>query len=102
MSATFLSAEDLKSQLRQHLASDLYAVNRTLTEQLRTSSAFVSDITEHVSRYRGKQLRPMLLLLTHRMIAGEVTTESRMLAAAVEMIHTATLVHDDVIDEAET
>ncbi|HIE98285.1 MAG TPA: polyprenyl synthetase family protein [Planctomycetes bacterium] len=101
MSATFLSAEDLKTQLRQHLARDLQAVNRILAEQLRTSSAFVSDITEHVSRYRGKQLRPMLLLLIHRMIAGEATAESRMLAAAIEMIHTATLVHDDVIDEAD-
>jgi len=53
MSATYLSAEDLKTQLRQHLAGDLHAVNRILAEQLRTSSAFVSDITEHVSRYRG-------------------------------------------------
>ena len=102
MSATYLSVEDLKVQLRQHLAKDLHAVNCVLADQLRTSSAFVSDITEHVSHYRGKQLRPMLLLLTHRMIAGGVTRESRMLAAAVEMIHTATLVHDDVIDKAET
>ena len=102
MSATYLSAEDLKTQLRQHLAKDLHLVNRILAEQLRTSSGFVSDITEHVSRFRGKQLRSMLLLLTHRMVGGEVTTQSRMLAAAVEMIHTATLVHDDVIDEAET
>jgi octaprenyl-diphosphate synthase len=102
MPATSLSAEDLKVRLRQHLAPDLDAVNRILVEELRTSSDFVADITEHVSRYRGKQLRPMLLLLNHRMVAGETTRESRMLAAAVEMIHTATLVHDDVIDEAET
>ncbi len=102
MPVTPLSAKDLKSQVRQHLAADLQVVNQILAEQLRTSSAFVSDITEHVSRYQGKQLRPMLLLLTHRMISGEATRESRMLAAAVELIHTATLVHDDVIDAAET
>lgn len=102
MPVTSLSPGDLKLRLRQHLATDLHEVNHILARQLKTSSAFVSDITEHVSHYRGKQLRPMLLLLTHRMIGGETTRESRMLAAAVEMIHTATLVHDDVIDEADT
>lgn len=102
MIVTSLSAEDLKIRIRHHLTADLHVVNQILAEQLRTSSAFVSDITEHVSRYRGKQLRPTLLLLTQRMTKQGTTRESRMLAAAVEMIHTATLVHDDVIDEAET
>ena len=49
--------------------------------------------------YRGKRLRPVLLLLTAR-ACGKVTPAHHVLAAVVEMIHTATLVHDDVLDGA--
>ncbi|MEQ9409490.1 MAG: polyprenyl synthetase family protein [Fuerstiella sp.] len=102
MNSSTLTSSDLKSQLQQHLGEELSAVTQILSRQMRSGSRFVSDITEHVARFQGKQIRPLLLLLTQRMICGRVTEEARMLAAAVEMIHTATLVHDDVIDEAET
>jgi len=60
-----------------------------------------------VSRFRGKQIRPMLLLLTYRMFGRQAEEPGShenavTLAAVVEMIHTATLVHDDVIDDADT
>ncbi len=98
---------DLKQALQQHLADDLRAVNEILNHRLRSSSGFVNDVTRHVSRFRGKQIRPMLLLLTHRMMAGDDASaagnhNAATLAAVVEMIHTATLVHDDVIDDADT
>jgi len=102
MNASTLSAIDLKKQLLDHLQGDLQAVNDVMQRQLKTRSSFVSDVTQHVSRFQGKQIRPMLLLLTSRMISGRVDRNAAMLAAAVEMIHLATLVHDDVIDEAET
>jgi octaprenyl-diphosphate synthase len=54
---------------------------------------------DHVSHYRGKRLRPVLLLLTAR-ACGKVVAAHHTLAAVVEMIHTATLVHDDVLDGA--
>jgi len=57
-------------------------------------------LIEHLRHYRGKRLRPALLLLTAR-ACGRLTPQHPILAAAVEMIHTATLVHDDVLDEAE-
>jgi octaprenyl-diphosphate synthase len=53
----------------------------------------------HLGHYRGKRLRPILLLLTAR-ACGKVTHAHHVLAAVVEMIHTATLVHDDVLDNA--
>ena len=56
-------------------------------------------LVEHVNSYRGKRLRPTLLLLTAH-ACGKVTPAHHTLAAVVEMIHTATLVHDDVLDSA--
>lgn len=102
MNTTTLNPADLKRAIANHLSDDLGAVNQILAEQFRSQSRFVSDITEHVSRFRGKQIRPILLLLTQRMFCGHTTRKAQILAAAVEMIHSATLVHDDVIDEADT
>ena len=102
MNTETIQTADLKTQLANLLSGDLAAVNAILRRRLRSSSDFVSDITEHVSRFQGKQIRPILLLLFERAIAGHSSECGKTLAAAVEMIHTATLVHDDVIDEAET
>ena len=55
----------------------------------------------HLRHYRGKRLRPALLLLTAKAV-GDVAPAHHTLAAVVEMVHTATLVHDDVLDEADT
>lgn len=102
MSTTTAQTEELKSDLLSHLGGDLAAINRILRSKLRSPSEFVSDVTEHVSRFQGKQIRPILLLLFEKMIAGESSDKGHTLAAAVEMIHMATLVHDDVIDQADT
>ena len=102
MNSTVISAEDLKTRLHGHLQDDLAAVNQILDRHLEASGRFVQDVTGHVSRFRGKQIRPVLLLLFQRLTADKTTREAHMLAAAVEMIHTATLVHDDIIDDAET
>lgn len=57
-------------------------------------------LIDHLRHYRGKRLRPILLLLAAKAI-GKITPAHHTLAAAMEMIHTATLVHDDVLDEAQ-
>jgi octaprenyl-diphosphate synthase len=59
----------------------------------------VQHLVEHCARLRGKRLRPALLLLSAQACGG-VNSAHPVLAAVVEMIHTATLVHDDVLDEA--
>jgi octaprenyl-diphosphate synthase len=94
--------DDLKNRLGQYLGDDLTVVNQILNRQLRSPSRFVSDITEHVSRFRGKQIRPILLLLFNGLLGGQGREKARTLGAVVELIHTATLVHDDVIDDADT
>src|SRR4029077_19205862 len=58
-------------------------------------------LVKHVSRFRGKMLRPCLVLLSGKACSGELNDSHVVLATVVEMVHMATLVHDDVLDDAE-
>jgi octaprenyl-diphosphate synthase len=81
------------------VAGDLEQVEVILARSLKNRHAAVARVVEHVRHYRGKRLRPVLLLLAAR-ACGRVTPAHHVLGAVVEMIHTATLVHDDVLDGA--
>jgi octaprenyl-diphosphate synthase len=89
----------------QHLydlvAADLERVEEELRGYTRSNVRTISDIGEYILNGGGKRIRPMLLLLTSRML-GKVTPGTIRLAAVVEFIHNATLVHDDIIDAADT
>jgi octaprenyl-diphosphate synthase len=74
-------------------------VEHRLQSELRSREPFIDELARHSFRMGGKRLRPALLLLSARAV-GEVNEAHRTLGAVVEMIHTATLVHDDVLDEA--
>ena len=74
-------------------------MREVLAEQLADTSPAVRDLTDHVARLRGKQLRAGLVLLSAR-AAGNQSPELPTVAAIVELIHLATLVHDDVLDGA--
>jgi len=78
---------------------DLQEVERVLARSFQSPRPFVAQLLQHLRSYAGKRLRPALLLLTAR-ACGKVTPAHHVLAAVVEMIHTATLVHDDVLDSA--
>jgi len=82
------------------IAADLEKCCRILDDELFSELPAVNDLCAHVRQYRGKLLRPALLLLAGR-ACGRVTDEHLTLAAVVEMVHLATLVHDDVLDEAD-
>jgi octaprenyl-diphosphate synthase len=81
------------------IAADLEEVERILERVLQSRYAGITEVAQHVRHYRGKRLRPVLLLLTAR-ACGRVTPAHHTLGAVVEMIHTATLVHDDILDNA--
>jgi len=89
----------------QHLyelvAPELAQVEEELRGFTRSSVSTISEIGEYILNGGGKRIRPMLLLLTSRMI-GKVSRGTIRLAAVVEFIHNATLVHDDIIDAADT
>jgi octaprenyl-diphosphate synthase len=81
------------------IARDLDAVERVFAETIASPRPALARMLEHLAHYRGKRLRPTLLLLTAH-ACGQVTDAHHVLGAVVEMVHTATLVHDDVLDEA--
>lgn len=88
-----------REDLYRPIAADLVEVERILHRHLSSARPGVARLLSHLDNYRGKRLRPALLLLTAR-ACGAVTPAHHVLAAVVEMIHTATLVHDDVLDNA--
>ena len=90
----------LLANLTACIAPQLAAVERRFHEELATDLRCVNTLVKHVSRFRGKMLRPMLVLLSGR-ACGELTDAHVTIATVVEMVHMATLVHDDVLDEAE-
>ena len=81
------------------IADDLEAIERILLEETRIHYDFVDDAVRHVIEGGGKRLRPVLLILSSKACdyAGE---DAHILAACIELIHVASLVHDDVVDEA--
>jgi octaprenyl-diphosphate synthase len=76
------------------------AMRGVLAEELATDAPAVADMTDHISRFQGKQLRAALVLLVGKATNND-DAELPQVAAIVELIHLATLVHDDVLDGAE-
>ena len=95
-----LTPDHLKRRVAALIGDALGDVVGEFDHGLRSSNEFVRDLVDHSSRFRGKMLRPILVLL-----AGEATghrnARHNTLAAVIEMIHVATLVHDDVLDDAD-
>jgi octaprenyl-diphosphate synthase len=85
------------------IAPELLAVGRRFQDELTGDLKCVSTLVKHVSRFHGKMLRPCLVLLSGKACSesGELNDAHITLATVVEMVHMSTLVHDDVLDEAE-
>ncbi len=82
------------------LASDMAAVDAVIRSRLHSEVALVNQIGEYIINSGGKRLRPALVLLSAQAF-GYTGKRHHDLAAVVEFIHTATLLHDDVVDESE-
>ena len=88
-------------RLAEALAGDLGRVNATIRERMASEHApRIPEVTAHLVEAGGKRLRPMLTLAAARLCGYEGDHHVR-LAATVEFIHTATLLHDDVVDESQ-
>jgi octaprenyl-diphosphate synthase len=88
-------------RLQSLLADDLAGVAALLRQRMESAHApRIPEVTEHLIGAGGKRLRPMLTLAAAR-LCGYRGKAHRKLAAAVELIHTATLLHDDVVDESK-
>ena len=87
------------NQIVELIADDLGAVEAKLTEQTASEYTFVDMAVQHVVEGGGKRLRPILVVLSAK-VCGYEGSDAHTLAAVVELIHVASLVHDDVLDEA--
>ena len=90
--------------VRQQLTDELSRVESLFVQELHSPLACVNRLVAHVERYRGKRLRPLLVLVAGMASSRDgatLTQAHRILATVVEMVHMATLVHDDILDEAD-
>jgi len=86
-------------RLRELVAGDLNKVNQVIVDHLQSSVTLIPQLAGHLVSSGGKRLRPILTLTTARMCGYEGERHVH-LAACVEFIHTATLLHDDVVDDS--
>ena len=94
------SSSTLLNDFYTPIRDDLRVAERIFDRELVGDLACVESLVGRVQAYRGKMLRPALLLLSAR-ACGRVQPTHHTLAAVVEMVHIATLVHDDVLDRAD-
>jgi octaprenyl-diphosphate synthase len=92
------SAQDVQA-LVELCASDMDAVNALIIERMQSDVAIIPALAEHLIAAGGKRLRPLLCVAAARLCQTQVLHHQR-LSAAVEFIHTATLLHDDVVDSS--
>jgi len=88
------------SEITQPIKNELDSFNQIFKESLRSRVGIVELVTRYIIRQKGKKIRPLLVLLSAK-VAGGITERSYRGAVLVELLHTATLVHDDVVDNAD-
>lgn len=98
MAITLTTANPIPNPLAL-IADDMQAVDRVIAQRLTTSVPLIGQISQYIIAAGGKRLRPALLLMVSNAL-GEQSPTKHTLAAVVELIHTATLLHDDVVDES--
>ena len=93
-------AEPSLDRAKQLVADDMAKVNALILDRLQSEVGMIPELARHLIAAGGKRIRPTLTLLAAR-LAGHAGERHIGLATAVEFIHTATLLHDDVVDESD-
>ena len=89
------------AEIRSVVHDDLQAIDQMIHQSLRSTIPLINTISEYIVNHQGKRMRPLMLLLATRALGYLGTdNEHHELATIVEFIHTATLLHDDVIDNS--
>ncbi|MBT5738940.1 MAG: polyprenyl synthetase family protein [Planctomycetes bacterium] len=88
------------TRLYQPIVEEMKALRDHLHDEFASSEPFVNELLEHLAKFRGKQIRPACVFLAGKCF-GETHSDHIRCAAVVELIHTATLVHDDLLDQAD-
>ena len=85
-------------EIQASMAQEISSMNEIIHSMLSTDHSLVNGIIDNYLKIKGKQIRPILVMLSARMF-GAVTERVLYSAAALEMLHNATLIHDDVVDQ---
>ena len=88
-------------QIFEPIRADLDAVEREFVRHIQSRVALIPEMGRYIQKSGGKRVRPAVLLMAAR-LGGYQGDKAVLYASVVEFIHTATLVHDDIIDGAET
>jgi len=92
---------NITSQIKQPIFKEMELFEKKFYESMSSQVALLNRITYYIVNRKGKQMRPMFVFLTAKMITGGTIEERTYRGACViELIHTATLVHDDVVDDS--
>jgi octaprenyl-diphosphate synthase len=86
-------------QIKAPIAEELRLFEKKFRDSMKSNTPLLDAITRYIVKSKGKQVRPMFVFLSAKMF-GEVTERTYRAAALIELLHTATLVHDDVVDDA--
>jgi len=91
----------IEEQIKQPIAYEMELFEQKFLISMSSKVALLNRITHYIVNRKGKQMRPMFVFLVSKMVAnGEVNDRTYRGASVIELIHTATLVHDDVVDES--
>ncbi|MCC6574808.1 MAG: polyprenyl synthetase family protein [Planctomycetes bacterium] len=93
------AAKRILLRLYEPILPELARVEARYRQELTSKDEYIQNLFEYIEDYSGKKLRPALLLLAGK-ACGKLTEDHVMLGVVAEMLHTATLVHDDILDEA--
>jgi octaprenyl-diphosphate synthase len=88
------------SEISKPIKNELETFNQIFRESLKSKVGIVDLVTKYIIRQKGKKIRPLLVLLSAK-VSGGINERSYRGAVLVELLHTATLVHDDVVDNAD-
>ncbi len=91
---------DALQQIRSAIETEMSDFIQTWNQCMHSDNALLQEVLTHVSSRSGKMMRPMLTLLSAKLCGG-VCQDTLYSAVALELMHTATLIHDDVVDESE-
>jgi octaprenyl-diphosphate synthase len=87
------------SEVKSYLKDDLDKYKKTLVNVLSSNVFLIDNITKYIVKHKGKGLRPLLVLLSAKLLSSP-NEKTYLVATIVELLHSATLIHDDVVDEA--
>lgn len=88
-----------EAEIRESIKEEMARLNDALSDSLKSDNSLLKSVTDYFLEAKGKQIRPMLVILSSKLF-GQISRATLDAAVAVELLHSASLIHDDVVDES--